>query len=679
MIARPRQDETREPILSVESLGIRFGPAPRPGDAATAGEVVSGVSFMLPRGETLAIVGESGSGKSLTAKAAMGLLPEGADVTRGRVMFYDPAPGGKRARVASREGIDLLALAPRKIRRIQGGRIAMIFQEPMSSLSPFHTIGQQVAEALRLHERVSGRAIKRRCLEAFTAVGFPSPARAFDAYPFELSGGLRQRAMIAMAMVCRPAILVADEPTTALDVSTQALILDLIRRLQEETGLSVMLITHDLGVVANAAHYAVVMAKGRVVEAGAVRDVLSDPRHSYTQRLIAAAPKIADVAFQPAAAVGQDGDPAEDVILSLRSVSKTYLSRKGPVWAAPEPIRAVIGVDLDIRRGKTLAIVGESGSGKTTVAKIAMLAATPDRGAEMLYRPEPGAPPRDIAKLSGEGLRAFRREAQIVFQDPYASLSPRMTVQDILTEPLLVHQAALPEYRSAAARRARAVALIRRVGLDETVLGRFPHAFSGGQRQRIAIARALALGPKLLVCDEPTSALDVSVQAQVLDLLEELRDELGLSYLFISHDLAVVARLADEIAVMCRGAVVERAPAERLFAHPAHPYTQALIAAAPEPDPDQRLDLAAISAGAGAAPEKWREPFRYERAHPPRLLEVGPGHLVRQTGLAAEIDEQAYSALTPQLGRGDAAMLDEIAKKSGVKAGMAPRLTRGAP
>ncbi|MBX2856526.1 MAG: ABC transporter ATP-binding protein [Rhodobacteraceae bacterium] len=651
----PGRAKRNDVILNVENLGVRFGAFDE--NVRNGGEVVSGVSFTLRRGETVAIVGESGSGKSLTAKSLMGLLPHNAVISRGQALFHDEIAAEFGVENGS---LDLFKLPPHQMRQIQGGRIAMIFQEPMSSLSPFHTIGQQVEEALRLHQQVRGRAVKARCLEVFTEVGFPDSNRAYDAYPFELSGGLRQRAMIAMAMVCRPALLLADEPTTALDVSTQALILDLINRLRAENGLSVLLITHDLGVVANAADAVVVMSKGEVVESGRTAEVLKAPGHGYTRRLLAAAPKVADgldstselavpTALTRTVVLNKITNPeaeleTPDFILSGEGVRKTYLSRKGPIWAPSLEIPALVGVDFALQRGKTLALVGESGSGKTTLAKIAMRAEAADPGARLLYKAK-GAEEQDLTTMDGEALRAFRREAQIVFQDPYASLSPRMTVQDIITEPLLVHRDALPEYRSRTARRDRAVELIRRVGLDETALGRFPHAFSGGQRQRISIARALALGPKLLVCDEPTSALDVSVQAQVLDLLEELQKEFGLSYLFISHDLAVVARLADEIAVMCRGAIVEQAPTKRLFEAPTHPYTQALIAAAPEPDPSKPLDLAKIAAGAGAEPEKWPEPFGYPRLQPPPMIEVAPEaaprHLVRQTGLASHIETAA--------------------------------------
>ncbi|MEL6316442.1 MAG: ABC transporter ATP-binding protein, partial [Pseudomonadota bacterium] len=506
---------------------------------------------------------------------------------------------------------------------------------------PFHTIGDQVEEALTLHYEERGRAAKARCLEVFGQVGFPDPQRAAESYPFELSGGLRQRAMIAMAMICRPAILIADEPTTALDVSTQALILDLMNQLREEVGLSVLLITHDLGVVANAAQYVTVMSNGRVMEAGRVADILADPRHPYTRRLIDAAPKIegalahGERARPTTAGPAPQPKPGRDLIFAAHNVAKTYEARKGGLWSPPQKIYALRGVDLEIPRNRTVALVGESGSGKSTLAKILLRAEIADPGGKLVY--DPGDGPQDVSTLDGDALAAFRRQVQIVFQDPYASLSPRMTVQDILMEPLLIHNVG-----TRAERLTKVKALIQRVGLPVDTLARYPHAFSGGQRQRISIARALALDPKLLLCDEPTSALDVSVQAQVLDLLEELRDQFGLSYLFVSHDLAVVARLADEIAVMCRGAIVEQAPARRLFEAPQHPYTQSLIAAAPEPDPDRRLDLAKIAAGAGAQPEKWPKPFGYEREAPAPICEIAPRHFVRRHD--AEPVSKAYSA-----------------------------------
>jgi len=393
-------------------------------------------------------------------------------------------------------------------------------------------------------------------------------------------------------------------------------ILDLIQKRQAETGMSVLLVTHDLGVVANVADYITVMRKGEVMEAGPAHDLLTAPRHPYLKRLIAAAP-----------AIDTDGAPAHrpqtDLIVKAENVSKTYRSRgRGLFGMGSEDIHALRDVNLSIPRGGTLALVGESGSGKSTLARIIMRDETPDAGSRVTY--DMGDGPFATQDLNHKALMQFRQDVQIVFQDPYSSLSPRMTVQDILAEPLKVH-----DICNRAERRERSVAMMRRVGLSEDHLSRFPHAFSGGQRQRIAIARALALSPKLLICDEPTSALDVSVQAQVLDLLSDLREEMGLSYLFISHDLAVVSHLADEIAVMCRGAVVEQAPAKVLFEEPRHPYTKALMAAAPDPHPDHRLDLNAIALGAGARPEAWPEPYRYDRRDPLPLREVDARHYVR--------------------------------------------------
>jgi peptide/nickel transport system ATP-binding protein len=558
------------PLLSVENLSIAFG------EGAAALPVVSDVSFTLRRGETLALVGESGSGKTLTGKGILRILPKGARITGGKAIFC-----GRDWKPA-----DLLAMSGSEIRAIRGGRISMIFQEPMSSLSPLHTIGSQVAESLRLHQGVSGEAGKKACLEMFDHVGFPDPERAWRAYPFELSGGLRQRAMIAMAMICKPDLMIADEPTTALDVTTQAQVLDLIRNLQLETGMSVIMITHDLGVVANMADQVCVMRKGEVVESGPTASVLTTPGHGYTQALIAAAPEL------PIDREVRYGG-VEDPIFWAKDLSKTYYGRKSGFGAPPPEVKAVQDINIAVGRGETLAVVGESGSGKSTIAKLMLRAEEPDEGAEVGFCGKDGVT-ENVLTLSGAGLKAFRRKVQIVFQDPYASLSPRMPVIDILTEPLLVH--GVGNWRE---RRERAADLMERVGLSADHLMRFPHAFSGGQRQRICIARALALQPELLVCDEPTSALDVSVQAQVLELLKELREDMNLSYLFISHDLTVVADLADRVAVMRRGRIVEQGPASLLFENPKHPYTKALIAASPEPDMNRRLDLATVARGAG--------------------------------------------------------------------------------
>jgi len=586
------------PLLEVNDLSIGFGNGP---------SVVDGVSFALNAGETLALVGESGSGKTLSCRSVLRLLPDAAQMRGGSIRFN----GAEGA-------VNLLSLPEKKMRAIRGDRISMIFQEPMRSLSPLHRLGDQVAEVLRLHRNMGRRAAKRAVLEQFEKVGFVDPLRAWKSYPFEMSGGMRQRAMIAMAMVAKPELLIADEPTTALDVTTQAQVLGLIRSLQAETGMGVILVTHDLGVVANMAQRVVVMNKGRVMERGDAQEVLGSPAHPYTAKLFAAAPMIPAVAA-PAPASPK---PADDVILDLRDVSKTYTMRAGG-WRKPVSVSACQHVDLQLPRGKTLAIVGESGSGKTTCARIAMGAERPDAGGEVLFRPDPAAAPLAVHDLSPTERTAFQRQAQMVFQDPYSSLSPRMRVQQALTEPMEVHNIG-----TARDRREKAAEMLRWVGLNPDMLGRFPHAFSGGQRQRLSIARALTLDPKLLICDEPTSALDVSVQEQILTLLEDIRDRANLSYLFISHDLAVVARIADEVAVMRAGVIVEQAPPDTLFYNPQHPYTRALIAAQPEPDISRPIDLDLVAKGAGS-PTLWPEQFRFEGHHAPALRELEPGHKVR--------------------------------------------------
>ena len=584
------------PLLKVENLSIGFGTAP---------PVVADVSFGVDAGETLALVGESGSGKTLTCRSILRILPGTAHLRSGAVQF---GTGASRT--------DLLKLPVRSIRDIRGDQISMIFQEPMRSLSPLHRIGNQVAEVLRLHRDMTRGEAKRDVLATFERVGFPDPERAYRAYPFELSGGMRQRAMIAMAIVAKPDLLIADEPTTALDVTTQAQVLGLMKDLQRDTGMAMILVTHDLGVVANMADSVVVMNKGHVMERGPASAVLGDPGHGYTKRLFAAAPIIPEVA-KPAAPV-----PKDDAILELNAVSKTYFVRAGS-WRPKKPVYACSDVSLRLARGKTLAVVGESGSGKTTCARIALGAEMPDPGGSVTFRASADAEPLHIEQLSREDKVAFQRQAQMVFQDPYSSLSPRMRVQEALTEPMEIHGLG-----NAQDRRDKAAEMLRWVGLDPDMLKRYPHAFSGGQRQRLSIARALTLDPVLLVCDEPTSALDVSVQDQILSLLERIRDGMGLSYLFISHDLAVVARIADEVAVMRRGVVVEQAPPQTLFYNPRHPYTKALIAAQPEPDIARPIDLGQVALGAGA-PETWPDAFRFEGTAAPDLIQIEPGHKVR--------------------------------------------------
>ncbi|NRB03262.1 MAG: ABC transporter ATP-binding protein [Rhodobacteraceae bacterium] len=587
------------PLLEVDNLSIGFGEAP---------PVVSNVSFSIEPGETLALVGESGSGKTLTCRSALRILPGTAQIRQGQIRFNPDQT------VASAN--DLLALSERKMRDIRGNSISMIFQEPMRSLSPLHRIGNQVSEVLRLHRDMTPKEAHKLVLNNFERVGFPDPERAYQSYPFELSGGMRQRAMIAMAMVAKPSLLIADEPTTALDVTTQAQVLGLIKDLQQETGMSVILVTHDLGVVANMAEQVVVMNKGRVMESGTAEAVLGSPAHGYTKKLFAAAPMIPEVA-EPAAPLD-----IEDPILQLRRVRKTFTMRAGG-WKESKEIYACRDVNLVLPRGKTLAVVGESGSGKTTCARIALGAEIPDPGSEIFFRPKAGEADVAIHDMSRSEKVAFQKQAQMVFQDPYSSLSPRMRIQEALTEPMEIHKIG-----DRTARRDKAAEMLRWVGLSPDMLSRYPHAFSGGQRQRLSIARALTLDPVLLVCDEPTSALDVSVQDQILTLLETIRDGMGLSYLFISHDLAVVSRIADDVAVMRQGMVVEQAPAETLFYNPRHPYTKALIAAQPEPDLNRPIDLSLVSKGAGA-PDTWGEEFRFDGDTAPDLIELEPGHKVR--------------------------------------------------
>jgi peptide/nickel transport system ATP-binding protein len=568
--------------------------------------VVRNVSFRVHPGETLALVGESGSGKTITCRAALRILPDAAQVRGGAIRF---APGGQPAR-------DLMKLSERDMRRIRGNQMSMIFQEPMRSLSPLHRLGDQVSEVLRVHRDMSMSRAKSAVLDTFERVGFADPLRVWRSYPFELSGGMRQRAMIAMAIVAKPDLLIADEPTTALDVTTQAQVLGLIKDIQRDIGMAVMLVTHDLGVVANMAETIVVMNKGRVMERGPAAAVLGDPAHGYTRKLIAAAPMIPEVAA-PARQT-----PPSDLILELRNVSKTFTMRAGG-WRKPVTVAACQQVNLALPRRKTLAVVGESGSGKTTCARMALGAELPDPGGEVLFRAKPDADPVAVHAMTPQERRAFQREAQMVFQDPYSSLSPRMRIQQTMIEPMEIHGIG-----TKAERREKAAEMLRWVGLDPSMLSRYPHAFSGGQRQRLSIARALTLNPVLLVCDEPTSALDVSVQEQILGLLEDIRDDIGLSYLFISHDLAVVARIADEVAVMRQGVVVEQAAPDTLFYNPQHPYTRALIAAQPEPDIGRPIDLETVAQGAGL-PASWPDMFRFDGDAAPALREIEPGHKVR--------------------------------------------------
>jgi len=612
---------TTPPLLRVEDVHVTF----RAEEGAV--EAVRGVSFDVTAGRTLAVVGESGSGKTVLSQAILGILPKTARLERGRLLFADPAKGG--------DTVDLAAYPQNhRVRRaIRGGRISMIFQEPMSSLSPVHTIGDQIGEALRLHVPVRRREVRARVVDMLERVGFPEPAAAFDFYPFELSGGLRQRAMIAMALICEPALLIADEPTTALDVTIQAQILELMQRLQADLDMAILFITHDLGVVANLADEIVVMYRGRVMEAGPARALLTAPEHPYLKALMHAVPRLETAPDERLTPLREVRVTARDLaelareqphrqvrgpLLTCERLSKTFTTRRGGTGTG---VRALADVGFTIRRGESFAVVGESGSGKTTLAKAIMRAVDVDTGA---IRFDEAGDNVDVLGLEGRALERFRTRVQYIFQDPFASLNPRMTVADLIAEPLMIHD--LGDTR---ARLHRVRLLAQAVGLDVRALRRYPHSFSGGQRQRVGIARALALHPELLICDEPVSALDVSVQAQILNLLKDLQGPLGLTYLFIAHNLAVVRYIADRIAVMCQGRVVELAPTDRLFRAPQHPYTRALLAAVPEPDPDRKLDLARFRDGVTSVPADWVRPFTLRPGDDGRMIDLGNGHQVR--------------------------------------------------
>ncbi|MGO4404990.1 ABC transporter ATP-binding protein [Bosea sp. RAF48] len=501
------------------------------------------VSLELKAGEIVCVVGESGSGKSMTANAIMRLLPTGVAIERGRILF---------------EGRDIAALSEAEMRKIRGAGIAMIFQEPMTALNPLRSIGDQIGEMLSIHTALDRRAIAARVQDLLTEVQIPEPERAAKAYPHELSGGQRQRAMIAMALALDPKVLIADEPTTALDVTTQAQILKLIRELQARKGTAVLFITHDFGVVAEIADRVVVMQHGLVVEQGEPKTVLSRPSHPYTRQLIAAVPALKPPPPRPL---------SDEPILTIENVSKTYRTG-GFLGRGQRVTHAVKNVTLALPKGATLGIVGESGSGKSTLARCIIRLIDPDAGAIRLKG-------EDLTKLSRSEMRARSRHIQMVFQDPFASLNPRRKVGDLVAQGLVVN--GMP--RRQALERARE--LFGLVGLDPAAADRYPHEFSGGQRQRIGLARALALEPDVLVADEPVSALDVSVQAQVLKLLADLRERLGLSIVFITHDLRVASQVCDLVAVMKNGEVVEAGTVAEVFGQRKHPYTQALLASIP--------------------------------------------------------------------------------------------------
>ncbi len=526
------------PLLSVRDLSVAFSQG---GNTSLA---VDHVSFDIAKGETVALVGESGSGKSVSALSVLKLLPyPAASHPSGQILF---------------DGKDLLALDERALRKVRGNKITMIFQEPMTSLNPLHTIEQQIIEVLELHRGMGQREARQRTLDLLQEVGIRDPEKRLSAYPHQLSGGQRQRVMIAMALANEPELLIADEPTTALDVTVQAQILELLAKLKQKNGMSMLFITHDLGIVRKIADRVCVMTKGKIVETGPTAEIFKNPKHAYTRHLLAAEPK-----GKPPAA-NDDAKP----VMAGDDVKVWFPIKQGFFRKTVDHVKAVDGIDITVREGQTVGVVGESGSGKTTLG-LALARMISSTGSIRFDG-------RDINKLSFNDMRPLRHELQIVFQDPYGSLSPRMSVSEIIEEGLQIHEPKL----SPQARDQRVVAVLGEVGLDPATRFRYPHEFSGGQRQRIAIARAMVLKPRFVMLDEPTSALDMSVQAQVVDLLRNLQAKHNLAYLFISHDLKVVRALANHVIVMRNGKIVEAGPSEQIFGNPQTDYTKALMSAA---------------------------------------------------------------------------------------------------
>jgi peptide/nickel transport system ATP-binding protein len=544
------------PLLRVENLRVRFSTE----DGVV--HALAGVSFQVSRGRTLGIVGESGSGKTVAALSVLGLTRSHRARVEGRISF---------------EGRDLAALSESQLRAVRGNEIAMVFQDPLSSLHPLYRVGEQLVEALRAHREIAKAPARARAIELLGLVGIPEPSRRVDDYPHEFSGGMRQRAMIAMALTCDPKLLIADEPTSALDVTVQAQILALLARLQRELGMAILLITHDLGVVAEVAEEIAVMHAGLIVEQGSAERILARPQHAYTQGLLRSVPALArrresdqrePRGGEPRA---RERERAPEPLLEVRDLVKRFSLERGVLLQrGAGAVEAVAGVSFELRRGETLGLVGETGCGKSTVARLIVRLLEPTAG-EIRFQGH------DVAHLKGATLKAARRELQIVFQDPYSSLNPRKTAGSIIGEPFAIHGL----HRDKAQRRRTVQELMDRVGLQPEHYNRYPHEFSGGQRQRIGVARALALGPKLLVADEPTSALDAQVQAQILELLRELQRDLELTLLLISHDLSIVRYMADRVAVMRAGKIVELAAGEALYSAPQHPYTRELLAAVP--------------------------------------------------------------------------------------------------
>jgi peptide/nickel transport system ATP-binding protein len=562
-------------LLKVENLKVSFKD-----ENKQYIETVKGISFSIPANTTVALVGESGCGKSVTSLATMGLLPteQARIATESKIMF---------------EGVNLLTLSRAEMRKICGKDIAMIFQEPMSSLNPVFTVGDQIAEVLRLHLAMGRKQARAHALELLKEVGIPSPETKIDAYPSQLSGGQQQRVMIAMAIACEPKLLIADEPTTALDVTIQKQILDLLQDLQQRRNMSMLFITHDLALVGEIADRVIVMRHGEIREQGAVKSVLEHPQDIYTRALLQCRPQLSQRPFrlpmisdfmqlqgqvwvekqgatEQSRAQRQRGlNGNEEIILDVRDLKKSFYRRKG--LFGKDEFQAVKGVSFQLAKGKTLGLVGESGSGKTTIGLLLMRLQQATAGTARIYG-------QDILAMTDKQFAQFQRKIQIIFQNPYASLNPRFTVGQILLEPMQVHGIGAND----AERKKIALDLLERVSLSASAYHRYPHEFSGGQRQRIAIARCLTLKPEILICDESVSALDVSVQAQVLNLLQDLQDEFGLSYIFISHDLSVVKYISDQIMVMNHGDIVEIANSDDLYQSPQHEYTKRLLSAIPQ-------------------------------------------------------------------------------------------------